>query len=201
MQLALDTFNLNMNRVRMLHGLHASFSSQTTAAIDLSDILRAEVVLAVSAMDQYVHDLVRLGMIDCWRRVRTQTDAFRKFQITAGSAFDMLANNSQAENLFENEIRNKHGFSTFQQPDKIADAVRLFSGVVLWDRVGSSLGITAGSAKSALALIVDRRNKIAHEADIDPTYPGQRWPIDRIIVENMLNTIDKTVVAIHTACA
>ena len=34
-----------------------------------------------------------------------------------------------------------------------------------------------------LSLMVDRRNKIAHEADIDPSYPGQRWPIDRLQVE------------------
>jgi hypothetical protein len=48
-----------------------------------------------------------------------------------------------------------------------------------------------------LALIVDRRNKIAHEADIDPSFPGQRWPIDRAMVDDMVSTVEATVEAIH----
>ena len=55
-----------MQRTRALHALHGSFLGQVTAAIDLTDILRAEVVLAVSALDYFVHELTRMGMIECW---------------------------------------------------------------------------------------------------------------------------------------
>ena len=199
MQLALDTFLENIVRVRTLHSLHASFSSQVTSVIDLSDILRAEVVLAVSALDHYVHELARLGMLECWRGARAPTDAFGKFQIPASTVSSLLINSAQAESIFENEVRSKHSFLTFQQPDKIADAVRLFSSTSLWDNVGMQLGTTGKLSKSALAIVIDRRNKIAHEADIDPSYPGQRWPIDRALVEDILDTIEKTVRAIHIA--
>lgn len=42
-----------------------------------------------------------------------------------------------------------------------------------WDHLGSS----AQTVKDELKLLVARRNQIAHEADVDPSYPGQRWPI------------------------
>ena len=42
-------------------------------------------------------------------------------------------------------------------------------------------------------LIVDRRNKIAHEADMDPSYPGIRWPIDEVMIENAIGFIEEIV--------
>jgi hypothetical protein len=197
MQSALSAFANSMMRVRHLHALHASFSGQVTAVVDLSDLLRAEVVLAVSALDHYIHELTRLGMLECWRGQRSPTDAFKRFSLPAGATLAAMANASQAEAIFENAIRAQHSYATFQQPDKIADAVRLFSNVGLWDAVAARLGITVKDTKNALALIVDRRNKIAHEADTDPSFPGQRWPIDRAMVDAMLSTIEVTVEAIH----
>lgn len=200
MQSALDGFSENIKRVHLLHSLHASFSGQVTSVIDLSDLLRAEVVLAASALDYYIHELTRLGMLQCWRGERPQTEAFRKFPMPAGAASALLVDRSQAESIFENEVRSRHSFVTFQQPKNIADAVRLFSDVPLWDSVGARLGTTAKATKASLALIIDRRNKIAHEADVDPSYPGQRWPIDRVLVQDMLQTIEQTVYAIHAVC-
>lgn len=201
MHSALSSFEISISRVRHVHALHASFGGMVTAAIDLSDILRSEVVLAMSALDYYVHELTRLGMLECLAGRRPATDAFNRFQLSAGAATALLASPHAAESIFENEIRGRHGYLTFQQPDKIADAVRLFSPVILWDAVGGVLGKTGKDAKAAISLIADRRNKIAHEADADPSYPGQRWPIDRSLVENMLITIETTVQAIHAVAA
>jgi hypothetical protein len=85
-----------------------------------------------------------------------------------------LANLTGAEGYLETEIRTRLGLQSFQKPDQIADAVRLFSSVELWKELGAQLGEDPHDLKVQLKLIVDRRNKIAHEADIDPSYPGQR---------------------------
>lgn len=199
MQSALDAFSNNLARVRHLHALHASFSGQVTSLVDLSDLLRAEVVLAVSALDYYVHEITRLGMLECWRGSRSPTISFNKFSLPTRATIAAMANASQADAIFENEVRVRHSYVSFQQPDKIADAVRLFSDIGLWDAVATRLGRTPRDTKSALVLIVDRRNKIAHEADIDPSFPGQRWPIDRAMVDEMLSIIEATVRAIHDA--
>jgi len=153
-------------------------------------------VLAVSALDHYVHELTRLGMLECWSGTRPPTDGFKKFSLPTGATLEAMADTGKAKAIFENELRARHSNSTFQKPDKIADAVRLFSSIVLWEGVAAQLGKTLKDTKKELELIVDRRNKIAHEADIDPSFPGQRWPIDRAKVEDMLSTIAATVEAI-----
>jgi hypothetical protein len=195
MQAALDAFEANMLRVHSLHALHGVFVKQVTTAVDLSDLLRAEIVLAVSALDHYMHELTRLGMLECWRGTRTRTDAFNRFPLPISVAVD-LSNLSIAQEIIESEIRSKHSFLSFQHPDKIAEAVRLFSDGKLWEEVGKSLGMAAKDVKTSLLLIIDRRNKIAHEADIDPSYPGQRWPIDSAMVENTLLKLDAIAHAI-----
>jgi hypothetical protein len=196
MQTALDVFRNGMQRTRALHALHGSFLGQVTAAIDLTDILRAEVVLAVSALDYFVHELTRMGMIECWSGGRIQTGAFLRYQLPL-SAVPGLGSPGTAQQTFDSEIRAKHSFLSFQHPDKIADAIRLFSPVNLWERVGLEMARPAQNIKTSLILIIDRRNKIAHEADADPSYPGQRWPIDRAMVEGIFDEIEMIVSSIY----
>ena len=184
-----------MSRVRSLHALRGSFTSLVTAAVDTTDVLRAEVVLAVSALDHYVHELTRLGMLECWVGSRLATAPFGKFPLPMSVA-STLTSVSSATNAVDAEIRLKHSFIPFQQPEKIADAIRLFSDVRLWEAVGAELGEPAATVKGSLQLIVERRNKIAHEADIDPSYPGQRWPIDPTMVENIFDRLEKIAKAI-----
>ena len=43
----------------------------------------------------------------------------------------------------------------------------------------------------------DRRNKIAHEADLDQGNPGERWPIDRPLVEDAIDFIESTIRVIY----
>ncbi len=189
-----------MQRVRTLHALHGMLAKQVTAAVDLTDILRAEVVLAVSALDYFVHELTRLGMLECWSGIRLQTDAFSHYQLPI-SAVGRLANLSAAQQVLDAEIRTKHGFLSFQHPDKIADAIRLFSNVKLWEEVNNFLNRSTKDVKASLTLIIDRRNKIAHEADVDPSYPGQRWPIDAVMVEGIFDELEFIAKAIFAVTA
>ena len=54
MQSALDQFRISIARVRDLISIHNSVKAQSTPALDLSDILRAALVLAVSALDYQI---------------------------------------------------------------------------------------------------------------------------------------------------
>ena len=93
-------------------------------------------------------------------------------------------------------IRGSNPSYRFQQPDKIADAIRLISPVKLWEQVGKELGQSAQDVRMRLELIIDRRNKIAHEADMDPTNLGFRWPIDAALSTDALDFIEKVAEAI-----
>jgi hypothetical protein len=154
------------------------------------------VVLAVGALDHFVHEITRIGMLDVYAQVRPATEAFGRFSVSMDNVLLGISAPGTSQ-WFENEIRNRHGWLSFQQADKIADAARLVSQKRLWEEVGARLGVDARSAKNQVNLIVDRRNKIAHEADMDPSAPGARWPIDEALVDETLDRLKRIAQAIY----
>ncbi len=240
MQSALDQFRISIQRVRDLIALHTSVKAQATAALDLSDILRAALVLTVSALDYYIHEVVTLGMLEIHRGQRAEpaSSAFSRFQVSLGSAREdrriaidiaswiesdiqqvyganflqqsytisglipaisnSILNRLNNTSWLEDEIRKGLSYKSFQQPDKIADAIRQISDKQLWNEVASKMSKPSEDIKQQLTLIVDRRNKIAHEADIDPTLNiGNRWYIDESMVGDTVDFIEQLVESIH----
>jgi hypothetical protein len=73
----------------------------------------------------------------------------------------------------------------------------------LWNEVSLKLGASAatvttaaGDLRKKLSVIVDRRNKLVHEADLQPTVPRIAWPISRsdlAEVGGIVSTIDAIV--------
>ena len=192
----INQFRANIERVKSLGGLYLAMDSLTSPIVDASDLLRAQIVLTVSALDHYIHELTRLGMLEVFDGERPPTDAFLRFQVTMDPVINGAIGTS-GNTWFESVIRKKHGYLAFQQPDNIADAVRLFSSISLWAMVAVQLGMSAEDIKTNLKLIVERRNKIAHEADIDPSYPGVRWPINPTDTEKTVDFTSRLCEAIH----
>ncbi|WP_110814495.1 HEPN domain-containing protein [Pseudoroseicyclus aestuarii] len=184
-----DAYLENAQRVRSLIGFHDSMSANLTSAVDISDILRAAHVLSVSALDSFIHELVRAALMDIFDGKRADVPGYSRLRVNLGN-FTGYTNISGSRNNVENDIRVQHGYLAFQHPDKIADAVRCVSEVKLWDEVGSILSEPAKQVKQHLILVVERRNKIAHEADIDPTF-GVRWPIRSDDVLGVVECVDR----------
>jgi len=200
MNSALDQFQLNIQRTRILCGIHDVLKTKTTGALDISDILRSALVMAVSALDQYIHEIVRLGILEIYRGERNVTVQSLKFNVSLESVRRCLINPSDATWL-DDEVRERHSWQSFEQPDRIADAIRLISDVNLWETVASNFGTDTDYIKRRIKLIVDRRNKIVHEADIDPSFPNTRWPIDDKTVIETVTFIEQVVLSIHKAIA
>ena len=198
MQAAIDQFRRNIQRVRDLGSIYQAINAQTTSALDLSDLLRSELMMAVSALDQYVHELARIGMLDIYLGNRTPTDAYLRFQIPLGSALQATATQGTTNpGWLEDRIRIQHGYRSFQTPDNIAEAIRLVSNVQLWNEVAATLSTTSQDIREQLSLIVGRRNQIAHEADVDPSYGGRLWPIDLLLADDAVTFIESIAETIY----
>jgi hypothetical protein len=195
MKPALDQFSENIKRVRDLVSTYSILRSQTTSALELSDILRAALVLGLSAFDHFIHEIARLGILAIHAGTRQECPGFAKFNVSLRN-FRPALNAANGVQWLDAEIRERNGWLTFQDPEKVADALRFISERPIWNEVGAKLGLDARTAKIQLKLIVDRRNKIAHEADMDPTAPGARWPIDEVLVREAIDYIDKVARAI-----
>lgn len=197
---AIRQFRDNLHRARELGVLSSAVASITTAAIDVSDMWRAQIVLGVSALDHLIHEMARLGMIESAAGARPKTDAFRRFQCPL-EAVDLGFNGQPHEVWLGEAVREKHSWLSFQSPDKIAEAIRLISSKRLWDEVGNELSMSVGDVKMRLDIIIDRRNKIAHEADMDPTNPGFRWPITESMAKDSLDFIERVAEAVFKRVA
>jgi hypothetical protein len=195
MNIAFEEFQHNITRVRNLGGLYLALTKLTTPVVDASDILRAQLVLAVSGLDYYIHQLTLIGMTQSFEGSRPKTPSFMNFRVPMESVTEAL--NSHDSAWFIDHVRDYCSYQSYQRPEKISEAIHLFSDVNIWPEVSVKLAITEQAVKNTLTLIIDRRNKIAHEADMNPTYPGERWPITKPDVDQAIDFIDKLSSAIH----
>jgi len=196
MKAALEQFEANLARARTLSGFAESLRAITTKAVDVADVHRAALVLGVSALDHFVHEFVRLGMLEVNRGERPATETHLSFKVPITSVKAGFSDPSQDDWLNE-AVREAHSWQSFQHPDKIADAIRLVSDIKLWNQVAKEIGLDSKAVKTRLITIVDRRNKIAHEADMDPINPGEQWPINSALVKDALDFIDCVVQSIY----
>jgi hypothetical protein len=196
MKAALDQFQINLARARTLSGIAESIGALTTPAIDVTDIHRASLVLAVSALDYFVHEFVRLGMLEVHGGRRPPTDANLSFKVPIVAVRTGFADVTQ-DDWLDQAVREAHSWQSFQHPDKIAEAIRLVSSVKLWPEVAKAIGTDTTAVKARLIVIIDRRNKIAHEADMDPTNPGSQWPVNAALLKDAFDFIDSVVQAIY----
>ncbi len=166
--------------------------------MDLSDLYRAAFMQGVSAFDYFMHEEIRVRMLDLHSKPQPVWPlGFASFKVPLSSIHHHGRSPQEAAVLFETEIRNQHGHLSFQHPDKIAAACRLVSNVDIWLEVATALGtlqqgrLSPGQvAKKDWGLIIDRRNLIVHEADLDPTPPrDRRYPIDRQLTDEALDKI------------
>lgn len=199
MKKAIDSFDESIQRTIELGGLYTAIRNLTTPVVDATDILRSQIVFAVSALDNLIHEITVYGILEIYDGARPTTDAYDKFHIPL-SGLTYSAKYVLDRNTLEAIVREKHGYLAFQRPDKIADAIRLFSPVALWNEVSKVIGEDTKRVKERLNLVVDRRNKIAHEADADPSYPGARWPISESLVCDVLKLVEGVGHAVCAVC-
>ncbi len=170
-------------------------SARLSAKADPDDISRAQIALAVSALDRYVHERIRTGMLEIFRGTRAVTAHFDKFVASVAIVKAALASPG-SDTWLDSHIRETNALKSFQKADKIADGIRLITATPLWPNVALRLGQDQGDITTRVDLIADWRNRIVHEFDADPSLPGSRFPIQRRDVQNTLIFLGRLIKAI-----
>jgi hypothetical protein len=200
-------FNEVWQRSELFAALHGYMANHATAALQPDELLRAEWASRVSALDLYVHELVAQNLLQIFEGSRPTCPGFARLQVSSDALMRIQAATTSAERstAFDLEVRTKLSRITFQYPDDIADGVRLISPCRLWNEVALKLGATATtvaadteSLKKRLSLVVDRRNKIVHEGDLQPMVPRTPWPISRPDISDVAIFINEIVSAIDS---
>lgn len=143
-----------------------NYFEHSVVPVDISDLLRWQWVQCISAFDKFVHDVVRVGMVEIFLGNRTPTPKYNTFQIDIQTYGDMINNIIDASLIFERKIILKHGFLAFQDPSKVADALSyIWNENDKWGKISNLMEMSKDDCTTYLRNIVIRRNQIVHEGD------------------------------------
>lgn len=199
MRRPIEIYNLHIVELKKLDDIFQYNSKVLTTGIDISGLLRAEIVFAVSALDQYIHSVVLLRTMDILTRGEESTLSFNKLSLGLDVVNMVLKteNTADAFPIIEQTIAHSLSWKSFQQPDKIAEALRIICDKKIWDEVSALMGVPAKDIRERLQLIVKRRDSIAHEADFDVVNQCQ-YPINRPEVKESINFLIEIVYMIDS---
>lgn len=196
MRNSIDIFRSNMQSVKELHALHKYFSD-LLKAVDLSEILRSEYVLVVSAMDRFFHDIVRekLLKIDSSTISKLNISAQKEFPISLYTV-KLIFEESDAnirKKLLETDLKRGLEKISFQSSSSIESAMKLIGCKKIWEQLGKRLSLYPNDIKKQIDIIIRRRNIIAHQADISNDSTLEKNRIERTDVDEEIAFIEKIV--------
>ena len=187
MSSAINTFHALMSQGTVSKGIY-SYLDANKVPMDFSDLLRWQWVLSVSALDRYVHDIVRIGMLEIFEGRRNPTAKYKSFRIDLNNFSNITESHTPAIE-FEREVIRQHSFLAFQYPDKIADALSyIWDEQNKWDVICSNMAtyISSRNLKTKLKNIITRRNQIVHAGDCLYTIsPLHQQPISILDTEDV----------------
>ena len=181
-------FEACLERAKQICELQGYLCSTYTAALDTTDLLRASVVLCVSAFDFLVHEIFRIEVLSRHRN----SQSIRRFYIPFSA---VICDSSDVEKMIEAHVREANSYKSFVEPGKYAEAMSCFINDP-WSQVSAKVGRDPKLLKQRVRAIYRWRNRIAHEADINPVFSGvELYNIDKEDVVNVIDDIEKVGLA------
>lgn len=173
----LERFEHAISRSREMINLFAALNLIRVAP-ENDDALRAAYFQAVSSFDLLVHDAL-LAEVEHRARNRFPT---RKVDVP----LDLIgiADADERVGMIVDHVRKGNSYKSFVDPAKLSEALSCIFEEP-WPKIAEKFSERKGTVapvdelKGQLKSIWGRRNKIAHEADINPVLAGiSLWPID-----------------------
>ncbi len=161
------------------------------------ELLRAQIVMAVSAVDTFFHNVVKIGLLQIFNGSRPIGKA-ASYPI---ELLDVISINRENDSyrkqlLLENAIMKISSKDSYQSAASIEYAVGLLGIKGIWTKLSPLMGIPAEDIKNKISLIVRRRNQIAHESDINPA-TMLRYPITKADANDVVDFLDKFVNSVY----
>ncbi|MGA4418675.1 HEPN domain-containing protein [Ralstonia nicotianae] len=167
---AKGVFCKNIRQAAELGVLYDHLSNIVAIPEQFDDLLRSQIVNAVSAFDKLMHDLIRIGMVRIFENQRPSTGKYLSEAVAIQHLPGLTVGTVPPPPVrFEEIVREKLSKLSFQDPTKIADGLSyIWNENQKWQQIALGLGMADEDAKRKQRLIVTRRNAIVHEADLDP---------------------------------
>lgn len=188
MNIAIEQFNFLMKDTRQISNVYQHFNLPI-----LDDLLRWQWTQSVSALDKYIHDVIRVGVIMTYTKQIIPTRSFSNFLIPLSILEDPVLISTS----FEQFVVRKLSYSSYQTPDKINEGLSLiWSEEHKWQCIADNMNLPKSYLTTKLNLIAQRRNQIVHQGDY-PSYHLEKEELTMPQVTEVTDFIEKLVKTIH----
>lgn len=150
------------------------------------NIWRAQVFFLDSALDFYIHEITKYGIIRIINSKQEAHREFKKFKISIDFLKRVYHNSENINNILK-EVNETIRYSTYMRFDSIKEQL---------DIIGVKVR-NIENYRYVINDISDRRNQIAHSSDRD--HRGKKVAIDKETVSNYVTKLAEFQKAIHEA--
>jgi hypothetical protein len=171
---AIEAFDSVLKRARGLIDVHVTLHPKGKPAERSDDVLRAALVLGIAGADAFFHDKIAESIAPLIRKSQGRnlpgalTAVFEK-QLSTPRMLEIMFEERRLSHL-STAVRRAIKDSTYQDPGKIEQALRLLGVDDLWHRMASRLPLKGAKAKEKaktyIQPYVTRRHGIVHEGDL-----------------------------------
>ena len=201
-QFAYNNFVRNISSVDDLLGIYSQVVSQIPLLKEqASEILRASIVLSVSALDNYMHDFYRNEIVEGYLGLGNFNIKFDSLMISIQGMrqLDAAPSIDAKRNFLIQQMRMMQKTDSYQSPKSIEYIFSNLNVRNVWTRLNKIgvVGLSADDIKSELANIIDRRNKISHESDWD-FINDKKYPIDIDMAQSTVDFVKALVGGINS---
>ncbi len=189
-----DIFNNNIESVLIIDSIFKYMQSQITA-FDITELLRAEFVLIVSALDYYIHGIVREGLIDQLSNTVSCNGNTLCIPFSTVKALLSVDSEEEQKRILSEQIKTITSKDSYQAPRAIEKALGMIDVQKIWTKISDISGKPAIDIRNTLSIVINRRNKIAHEADID-FMTGEKTEITQEDISECLDFVKEFVNAV-----
>lgn len=163
-----------------------------------TDLRRTAIVMAVAAVDSYMHWLVFRRLSDV-RREGDLPKSLAKLNVRfsdLASLADALISARQANREIrpwvqvKNSVQKELLTETFQSFEQVSNALALAGIEKGWSKTATKLGCSATDIKERLNRIVHRRNQIVHEGDITRASRPQKLKYNQLTHDSVVSDVD-----------
>ncbi|MCY7892898.1 HEPN domain-containing protein [Bacillus vallismortis] len=188
MNLALNQFKLIIKDTQQMTTVYEHFNVSI-----LDDLLRWQWTQAVSALDKYIHDIIKIGLIKTFNKEITPTNSFNSFSIP----ISIIEDSSLVSHAFEQFIVKKLAFNSYQTAEKIKEGLSLiWTEPHKWQTISIKMGMKKNTLTNKLNLIAQRRNQIVHQSDY-PSFYLEKEKLTPTQTADVISFIDQLVEIIH----
>ena len=169
---------------------------------DISDelklnILRGQVSLLLSAVDFYIHEIIKIELVNIIKKERKETASLKNCMISVKTFLEYITSPTINNQIFEDEIIYRNSFKSFLEPDKMPEALSLITEKKVFKELFPKLGLLeTKELKDKIKEIFKRRNSIVHQMDYDYSTETQQT-ITKEEVEDYIEFYNKFIQELH----